>query len=629
MTAKSNNTLNLGFRDSLKILLPYIRENFIEQLKNIWFIIIYLMLFQTLILNLPIVYASMIGIGVVIVMIGLMFFMEGLRLGLMPLGETIGAVLPRNTSLMTILIFGFFLGIGVTFAEPAIGILRLAGVGIQAHEAPLLYSMLNDFSDQLVLAVGIGVGLAVSLGILRFFYGWSLKTLLFPLILSMLIFTVTMHNNAILQPLLGLAWDCGAVTTGPVTVPLVLALGIGVCRIVGDEDSHNAGFGIVTLASLFPILLVLSLGLYHFLVKDYYGEENYQGDPIDVFQTEKIDLNKSNTPKAEFTEKELADFIAYGFVPKDHKLRFEGGKARLENGRIVLVEPTLIIEKIPNIRARVIEDTQWDPQKNIYSEIKSSVFSAIRAIVPLCLFLFLTLKWVLPDKYNASIELKIGLIFALIGMTLFVLGISLGLTPLGAQLGSNVPGTFANIVPWGMSDVTKPLFESTAVGKSVAVIFGFLLGYGATLAEPALNALGNTVEQITVGSFRKRLLMQSVAIGVGLGIAVGVYMLTHNIPLTYFLIPPYLILLILTSISSEDFVNFAWDSAGVTTGPITVPLVLAMGLGIGANIPGLINGFGILALASVGPIITVLTVGLLVSRARKQSSIDIALEEST
>ena len=147
------------------------------------------------------------------------------------------------------------------------------------------------------------------------------------------------------------------------------------------------------------------------------------------------------------------------------------------------------------------------------------------------------------------------------------------------------------------------------------MLFAFFLGYGATLAEPALNALGKTVEDTTVGVFKKSLLMQTVAIGVGLGIAAGVAQMAFvSIDLTMLLIPPYLLLVVLTFISSEEFVNFAWDSAGVTTGPITVPLVLAMGLGIGANIPGVSDGFGILALASVGPIITVLSVGLIVNR---------------
>ncbi|MFP6855216.1 MAG: DUF1538 family protein, partial [Opitutales bacterium] len=91
-----------------------------------------------------------------------------------------------------------------------------------------------------------------------------------------------------------------------------------------------------------------------------------------------------------------------------------------------------------------------------------------------------------------------------------------------------------------------------------------------------------------------------------------------DLDLWYLLVPPYIILMFITYLSSEDFVNFGWDSAGVTTGPITVPLVLAMGLGIGAK-TGAIDGFGVLALASIGPIITVLTVGLIVKKKPKPS----------
>ena len=108
--------------------------------------------------------------------------------------------------------------------------------------------------------------------------------------------------------------------------------------------------------------------------------------------------------------------------------------------------------------------------------------------------------------------------------------------------------------------------------------------------------------------------MQSVAIGVGLGIGAGILKIAYDIPLFYMLAPPYLLLLFLTWISSEEFVNFGWDSAGVTTGPITVPLVLAIGLGVGGSIPNVIDGFGVLALASVGPILTVLSVGLITAR---------------
>jgi len=608
--------VRLSFTDSLKILGPYVYENFVEQLKTIWFIVAYLLLFQILVLGLPIVHALMIGVGIGIVAFGLMFFMEGLRLGLMPLGETIGAILPRNSSLPIILGFAFLLGIGATFAEPAIAVLRSAGAGVQPEQAPLLYSLLNDFANQLVTVVGIGVGIAVLLGILRFFLGWSLKLFIIPLITLLCGLTLYAHSHDMLQPVLGLAWDCGAVTTGPVTVPLVLALGIGVCRIVGDGDAGNAGFGIVTLASLFPVLAVLMLAMWHVQQDDYYGQPNYAGTPV-VQQA--APAPERTTPKARpegFTKDEFDRFLRNGVPSSDYELKFAGGSPQLIEGRIVLDDSTLILEKRQALQAKVVSKAVWDPSVAFFEELRAGALAALRAIVPLCLFLLITLRLVLPERLRNRDEIFIGISFAVIGMSLFILGITLGLTPLGAQLGSNVPLSFATLTPWGAEGLREPLFESATTGKILAAIFGFFLGYGATLAEPALNALGETVEKITIGAFRKSFLMQSVALGVGLGIGVGVIKIAFNIPLEYLLIPPYLLLLVLTLISSEEFVNFGWDSAGVTTGPITVPLVLAMGLGIGGNVPGVIDGFGVLALASVGPIITVLAVGIIVSRAR-------------
>ena len=258
---------------------------------------------------------------------------------------------------------------------------------------------------------------------------------------------------------------------------------------------------------------------------------------------------------------------------------------------------------------------------------RGALEGAIWAIVPLCSILLLVLMGGLRQRPKHLDELFIGISCAVIGMCLFNLGIALGLTPLGEQLGGNVVSSFTSIQPWQSEGFVDPLFKSSTAGKCLAILFGFILGYGATLAEPALNALGSTVEKITVGAFKKNLLMQAVATGVALGIATGVAKIAFNLELWYLLIPPYAFLLVLTFFSSEDFVNFGWDSAGVTTGPITVPLVLAMGLGIGAK-TGAIDGFGVLSLASVGPIITVLTVGLLVKKKKPAPSenIDKAME---
>ncbi len=596
----------------MAILWPYMRDKFFEQLKSIWFIVAYLLFFQVVVLGLPIVYSSMIAAGMTIVVFGLMFFMEGLRIGLMPLGETLGAVLPRNATLPLILLFAFLLGFGATFAEPAIAVLRAAGAGVQPGDAPLLYSLLNDFSAQLVACVGVGVGFAVLLGVLRFFYGWSLKYLIVPGILLLVAVTLFAHYNPILQPVLGLAWDCGAVTTGPVTVPLVLALGVGVCRIVGEGDTKHAGFGIVTLASLFPILAVMILAFFHYYAKDYYGEQNYQGAPV-INEVTALLPKAKKSEQGNVSEKDFQKFLKNPKLNDDYEIYFQGGEKQLVDGRIHLADVTVVLEKKKVFESGVVAGESWDPETSIISTMMTAIKDALRAIVPLCLFLFISLKLIVRDSLRNLDEILIGVGFAVVGMGLFLGGILLGLTPLGTQLGSNIPATFTAITPWGVEGVEGPLYESSNVGKMVAILFGFFLGYGATLAEPALNALGDTVEKITVGAFRKRLLMQSVATGVAIGIGMGVCKIAFNIPLALLLIPPYLLLVILTIISDETFVNIAWDSAGVTTGPITVPLVLAMGLGVGANIPGVIDGFGVLALASVGPILTVLLVGLVVT----------------
>ena len=154
------------------------------------------------------------------------------------------------------------LGIGVTFAEPAIGALQAVGSIVDASKAPYLWVLLNEWADAVVLAVGAGVGLAAVLGTLRFLQGWSLKPFIYCAVIPTLLITGALQMDDDLRVVLGLAWDCGAVTTGPVTVPLVLSLGIGIASAAGKKSSSLSGFGIVTLASLFPIIAVMLLAVY-------------------------------------------------------------------------------------------------------------------------------------------------------------------------------------------------------------------------------------------------------------------------------------------------------------------------------------------------------------------------------
>lgn len=700
--SSDTSKLQLSLKQKLSIILSFAKDKVIEQIQCVWFIIMYLIVFQILVLGLPIVYSLMIAVGILIVIVGLAFFMEGLRLGLMPLGEILGSTLPRKKilgipCLPTSLAFGFVLGAFATFAEPAIGVLRAAGAGVDPTAAPLLWTILNTGAGLLVNCVGVGVGIAVLLGVLRFYKGWSLKPFIYAGVIILSCLTLYMQfSDDRLKHVLGLAWDCGAVTTGPVTVPLVLALGIGVCRIVSTGGSSNTGFGVVTLASLFPILAVICYALYLFNTDNYYfasqSNAEWHKQAGEYGKNYPKDLQKFGDLKAQakleasqgFDESELSWSLSpdetvmvesylnenkrlpEGYTLKTKVTEGEISASKLSSGERENVEvkgaKTYVVREgfkapdgvwnpdseiatafsnnldfFPNtFRPQELdknENGKVDPGEDFYSiepdgsinysktdgkltgpdQDRGALEGAIWAIVPLCSILLLVLIGGLRQRPKHLDELFIGITCAVVGMCLFNLGIALGLTPLGEQLGGNVVSSFASIQPWQSEGFVEPLFKSSTAGKCLAILFGFLLGYGATLAEPALNALGSTVEKITVGAFKKNLLMQAVATGVALGIATGVAKIAFNLELWYLLIPPYAMLLILTFISSEDFVNFGWDSAGVTTGPITVPLVLAMGLGIGAK-TGAIDGFGVLSLASVGPIITVLTVGLLVRK---------------
>jgi hypothetical protein len=236
----------------------------------------------------------------------------------------------------------------------------------------------------------------------------------------------------------------------------------------------------------------------------------------------------------------------------------------------------------------------------------AEIISGVRAIVPLVLFLFLVFNVILKATLKEAGIVFYGLTLCVLGMCVFNLGLTYGLAALGAQSGGLAPAAFQAIP----SAPDSPLYPYW-IGIPIAITFAFILGFGATLAEPALNALGLTVENLTNGAFRKRTLMLAVSIGVGFGIAIGVCKIIYDLPIAFLLLPGYALAMVLTALSTEEFVNVAWDSAGVTTGPVTVPLVLAMGLGLGDAVSA-IEGFGVLSMASICPILSVLMTGLIV-----------------
>ena len=525
------NRIKLSFSQAVELMAPYCGLRVLDQLKAVAPLAAYLMLFQLLVLRHPVDSALTLCFGLIAVVIGLAVFMEGLSTGLMPFGTIIGDNLPKKASMFVVLVIIGILGIGVTFAEPAIGALQAFGSSVDVTKAPYLFELLNNWALPLVLMVGAGVGLAAILGTVRFVRGWSLKPMIYLAIFPVFILTIYAWFDPNLRSVLGLAWDCGAVTTGPVTVPLVLSLGIGIANAAGKGGSSLSGFGVVTMASLFPILAVLILAI----------------------------------------------FVSFSITPD------EIIAAAKTAGNVVVEQPSI-----------------WDQTPLV------EVVLGVRAILPLVLFLmfvlFIVLKSTLPNKMITVY----GLTLSILGMCIFNIGLTYGLGAIGSQTGGVLPAAFMEI-PVSES---SPIF-SIMTGLSIVIGFAFILGFGATLAEPALNALGSTVQTLTNGAFKKSMLMYSVAGGVAVGIALGVSKVVLGFDLMKVLLPLYVLGIVLTVFSTEEFVNVAWDSAGVTTGPVTVPLVLAMGLGLG-NAVSAIDGFGILSLASICPIVAVLSMGLVI-----------------
>ncbi len=683
------NRKSVPFKDAINMIFGYAKVRIVDQIKSVAFIILYLVIFQTLILRVPLANALSTAGGVALVVFGLAFFLEGLILGLMPLGERLGVKLPTRVGIIVIAIFGVLLGFGATLAEPAISALRTAGSTVTAWEAPLLYLLLERYTEWFILTVGIGVGIAVALGMFRFYYNYSIKPFIYIIIPLILVLCIALSFDPNLTKIIGLAWDCGAVTTGAVTVPLVLALGIGVSRASNKGKGSSGGFGVIMLASALPVLSVLVLGLILNLKapkptteKEFFSMQSREKS-IKLFNTEEELLKHAFTHGSEegrraffASEQEYINTVK-SLETDPQKLSSLLGNIPLSNWIIQKAS-----EKERNLLSNVNLSEKSEAATSSYRDtLKAESIGGLRAVIPLSFFMLIILILFLKEKLRYKDEVALGITFTLIGMILLTSGIKLGLASLGGEVGAQLPRAFARedkyvdrvvvnnfntallfntispdgtqktyfnmiehgqIVPVEFNPerfdeknskyehiiTQKPLFSKklSVLGIILVLVFGFGMGYGATLAEPALNALGITVEGITVGTVKRFQIVQVVSFGVGTGIVLGLCRILFDLPLIWLIVPTYILLIPLTILSEEEFTAIAWDSGGVTTGPVTVPLVLAMGLSIGGEL-NVIDGFGVLALASAFPIITVLLYGLYAKSKQKQSILNKIEEE--
>lgn len=217
-----------------------------------------ILFFQLVVLRQPFPQVADLLVGTLLVVAGLAFFIEGLEMSLFPVGENMAVDLARKGSLFWLLCFAFGLGFGTTVAEPTLIAVAEEAARVAATAGLIQpdQQSLRSYAQGLRYAVAISVGVAIFLGVLRILLDWSLPLLIiggYGVIGVMTLFAPA--------EIIGVAYDSGGVTTSTVTVPLVTALGIGLASSIKGRDPMVDGFGLIALASLFPIMFVMGYGM--------------------------------------------------------------------------------------------------------------------------------------------------------------------------------------------------------------------------------------------------------------------------------------------------------------------------------------------------------------------------------
>lgn len=561
--------------------------------------------------------------GLICAIIGLTLFVDSLRVCIMPMSDQLGVELPRVLSLPAILGVAFVLGVLVTYAEPAIASLAPLAKLVDPEKAPYLYCALLENKETTVLMVGVGVGFAAMLGTMRFVKGWKMLPLIWSTLIPAVLAACYMWwGDPNLRPLLGLAWDCGAVTTGPVTVPVLIALGIGVMKTVNEQKgsaaakSENAleGFGIVTLASLLPVLMVQLFGIYltfTYTIEDVMANIPPPTTTVSIFDTSPV-KELTNALRAvlplfivltllvKFVLKRPLPFFTFYLKQEAEPSAVEASRpAAVDAGNFEGLDLTIFDDKSAGAEGEAQSRASEEPTVSTGSSPPSSGDRSRDATSAAASMRDFKPQW------SSQTTMGLGLLEAIGGMTLFNLGLGFGFSSIGDQVGQLLPAAF-------LATAEEPGSPYYPYGVGVMIALGvlFFLGFLATRAEPALNVLGGIVEDLSKGSFSKFMLVYAVCAGVSMGMAVGVTKILFGAPLIWFILIKYAVALALSQYSTEDFICIAWDSAGVTTGPVTVPFVLATGVGCSKAVLAP-EGFGILTCASVWPICSVLSMDLI------------------
>ena len=360
--------------------------------------------------------------GAALLILGMGFFTLGADMAMMPIGEQVGTQLTRSKRLWLIVAACFVIGVIITVAEPDLQVL--------ARQTPAVPDRV------LIFTVAAGVGFFLVVSFLRILFGWNLSWLLIG-------FYIVVFALAAFVPdaFLAVAFDSGGVTTGPITVPFIMALGLGLTAVRGDKNAESDSFGLVALCSIGPILSVLILGMIY------------------------------NPEGAGYTPLSIPD------IASTRELWLEFGHALPDYAKEVLL-----------------------------------------ALAPILAFFVVFQVFFLKLRRKALVKILVGMLYTLVGLTLFLTGVNVGFMPAGNYIGKQLAELPYN---W------------------VLVPLGMLIGYYIVKAEPAVLVLNKQVEEVTGGAIPQRAMNLSLSIGVAVSVGLAMTRVLTGISILWLLVPGY------------------------------------------------------------------------------------------
>lgn len=445
-------------------------------------------------------------LGSVMIVVGMGIFTLGAETSMTPVGRHIGSALTKTKNLPLILFVSFLLGVAVTVAEPDLQVL--------AETVPHISNM------ALLITVGVGVGFFLALSMLRIIVGIRLRWLL--MILYGLVFLLAIFADG---DFLGVAFDSGGVTTGPMTVPFILALGVGVSNIRSDRKAESDSFGLVALCSVGPILAVMILGFFF-----------PSGDAS-------VSINSAS---------------------------FENTAAI---GKSYLVA-------LPHY-------------------LKEMAVALAPIVVIFLIFQFAAIKM----TFRNFMKVFVGILYTLVGLTLFLTGVNVGFGSLGAILGQ--------------------FMVASSTLRYLLIPLGAMMGWFIITAEPAVYVLEKQIEEVSAGAIPGKAIKLSLSIAIALAMALAMLRVLTGISLMWFLVPGYVIALTLSFFVPDIYTAIAFDSGGVASGPMTATFMLQFVIGASTALGGdiLRDAFGVVALVAMMPLISIQVVGALYKKKKDEDEV--------